>query len=52
VGLAADFVTELQDAYNDYLATPDKEKPVSELSDEDLIDLILEVHHQPERLQK
>lgn len=49
-GLSQDFVTELQNAYNDYLATPDKEQPVSELSDEELIDLILETHHQPERV--
>ena len=43
------FLAEIQTAYRDYLARPDKEMPVSELSDEQLIDLILEVHHQPER---
>ncbi|HHY74735.1 MAG TPA: DUF542 domain-containing protein [Bacillus bacterium] len=49
-GLTPDFVTELQNAYNDFLASPDKELPVTELSDEELIDLILEIHHQPERV--
>lgn len=48
-GLTTDFVIELQKAYQDYLARPDKEIPVTELSDEQLIDLILEIHHQPER---
>lgn len=48
-GLTADFITELQNAYQAYLARPDKELPVSELSDAQLIDLILEIHHQPER---
>jgi len=48
-GLSSDFVTEVQNAYSDYLARPDKEQPVNELSDEQLIDLILEIHHQPER---
>ncbi|AHF06457.1 DUF542 domain-containing protein [Desulfitobacterium metallireducens] len=49
VGLTSDFITKIQDDYSDYLARPDKELPVSELSDEQLIDLILEIHHQPER---
>jgi regulator of cell morphogenesis and NO signaling len=48
-GLKADFMTEVQNAYTDYLARPDKDLPVSELSDGQLIDLILEIHHQPER---
>ena len=48
-GLSSDFITEVQTAYNDYLARPDKELSVNELSDEQLIDLILEIHHQPER---
>lgn len=48
-GLAADFITEVQNAYSDYLNRPDKELPVTELSDKQLIDLILEIHHQPER---
>ncbi len=48
-GLSSDFITEVQNAYSDYLARPDKEMPVSELSDEQLIDFILEIHHQPER---
>jgi regulator of cell morphogenesis and NO signaling len=50
VGLASNFITEIQNAYSDFLAKPDKEMPVSELSDAELIDLILEVHHQPERV--
>lgn len=48
-GLTSDFMTEVQNAYTDYLARPDKDLPVSELSDGQLIDLILEIHHQPER---
>lgn len=48
-GLNAEFIAEVQKAYEEYLDRPDKELPVSELSDEQLIDLILEVHHQPER---
>jgi regulator of cell morphogenesis and NO signaling len=48
-GLTSDFVTEVQNAYSGYLSRPGKELPVSELSDEKLIDLILEIHHQPER---
>ena len=47
--LTLDFITEIQDAYSDYLARADKEIPVAELSDEQLIDLILETHHQLER---
>ena len=49
-GLTADFIAEVQNAYGDYLARPDKELPVTELSDGQLIDLILEIHHQPERM--
>jgi regulator of cell morphogenesis and NO signaling len=48
-GLNSEFITEVQKAYGEYLDRPDKELPVSELSDEQLIDLILEIHHQPER---
>lgn len=48
-GLTSNFITEVQNAYSEYLARPDKELPVSELSDEQLIDLILKIHHQPER---
>ena len=48
-GISSDFIAEVQNAYSDYIARPDKELPVSELSDEQLIDLILEIHHQPER---
>ncbi|MBB6447611.1 DUF542 domain-containing protein [Bacillus benzoevorans] len=49
-GLAADFITEVQNRYSDFLASPNKEVPVTELSDAQLIDLILEIHHQPERV--
>lgn len=49
-GLTPNFITELQNAYSAYLAAPDKEPPVTELSDAQLIDLILEMHHQPERV--
>jgi regulator of cell morphogenesis and NO signaling len=48
-GLTPDFITEVQNAYSDYLARSDKERPVSELSDEELIDLILDTHHLTER---
>lgn len=48
--LSPDFITEVQNAYSDYLARPDKELPVAELSDEQLIDLIMDIHHQPERV--
>lgn len=48
-GLPADFLAEVQAAYGAYLARPDKSLPVTELSDRKLIDLILEIHHQPER---
>lgn len=48
-GLASDFITEVQNAYDDYLAKPKGELPVSELSNEQLINLILEIHHRPER---
>ena len=48
-GLKPDFITKVQNDYSEYLARPDKKMPVSELSDEQLINLILEIHHQPER---
>ncbi len=48
-GLTPDFITEVQNAYSDYLARPNRELPVSELSDEELIDLILDTHHLSER---
>ena len=48
-GLTPDFITEVQNEYNNYLARPDKELPVTELSDAELIDLIMEIHHKPER---
>jgi regulator of cell morphogenesis and NO signaling len=49
-GITPDFITEVQNGYNEFLTSPDKEMPVTELSDEDLIDLILDTHHQPERV--
>lgn len=49
-GLTTDFITEVQNGYRDFLASPTKELPVTELSDAELIDLILEIHHQPERI--
>ncbi|WP_019850258.1 DUF542 domain-containing protein [Desulfitobacterium sp. PCE1] len=48
-GLSIDFIAEVQNEYNNYLAKPDKELPVTELSDEELIDLILDTHHLTER---
>ena len=48
-GLTPDFLTEIQNAYNDYLVRPDKELPVTELPDKQLIELILEIHHKHER---
>ena len=48
-GLKTDFIAEVQNAYSSYLIRPDNQLPVSELSDKQLIDLILEIHHQPER---
>ena len=35
--LSPDFVTELQNSYSEYLQKPDKELPVTELSNEELI---------------
>ncbi|MCQ6280773.1 DUF542 domain-containing protein [Bacillus sp. EB600] len=49
-GLSSNFITEVQNEYDEFLAKPDKEISVTELSDEQLIDLILEIHHQPERV--
>jgi regulator of cell morphogenesis and NO signaling len=49
-GISSDFITEVQNGYDEFLARPDKEIPVTELSDEELIDLILDTHHQPERV--
>jgi len=48
-GLTPDFMAEVQNAYSDYLARPSKDLPVTELSDEELIDLILDTHHLTER---
>jgi regulator of cell morphogenesis and NO signaling len=48
-GITSDFIAEVQNGYDEFLARPDKEIPVTELSDEELIDLILDTHHQPER---
>ncbi len=48
-GLKADFLAEVRGAYESYLARPDKSLPVTELTDRQLIDLILEIYHAPER---
>lgn len=48
--LGADFLTEIQHAYQHYLSQERTEVPVSELSDQALIDLILSIHHVPERV--
>ena len=48
-GLTLDFIAEVQNEYSNYLARPNKELPVSELSDEELINLILDTHHLSER---
>ena len=48
--LTQDFITEVQNAYSGFLARTDKEQSVLELSDEQLINLIMEIHHQPERV--
>lgn len=49
-GLTSDFIAEVQNAYSDFLTRPDKERSVLELSDEQLVNLIMEIHHQPERV--
>ncbi len=48
-GLSPDFLAQVQKAYAEYLARPGKEAPITELSDEELIDLILDTHHLTER---
>jgi len=48
-GLTADFVEEVKASYLSYLNRPDKTLPVTELTDRQLIDLILEIHHASER---
>ena len=48
-GLNPNFLAEVQNAYRDYIERPGKDLPVSELSDEELIDLILDTHHLTER---
>ncbi|MDD2190098.1 MAG: DUF542 domain-containing protein [Eubacteriales bacterium] len=48
-GLNPDFIAEVKTAYNNYIARPNKEIPVSDLTDEELIDLILDTHHLSER---
>jgi len=48
-GLSSEFIEEARDAYAAYLVKPNRKDNVAELSDEDLIDLILEVHHITER---
>ena len=42
--LNSGFIAEIQNAYSDYLAKPNKELSVAELSDEQLIDLILKLN--------
>lgn len=49
-GLDTDFLSEIQQAYQHYLSQERTEVPVSELPDQQLIDLILSVHHVPERI--
>jgi len=48
-GLPPDFITEVQKSYQDFLTQPNRQLPVTELSDEELINLILETHHKYER---
>ncbi len=49
-GLPADFMGEVQQAYQAFLTRTDREAPITELSNPQLIDLILQIHHQPERI--
>lgn len=48
-GLSDGFIGEVREAYAKYIATPEKEPPVTELTDSQLIDRILAIHHQKER---
>lgn len=48
-GLPQDLIAEVRTAYDDFLNRPDRDLPVSELSNGRLIELILEIHHQTER---
>ena len=47
--LSGDFLKELQDAYEAYRNRPDKTESVADMSTEDLIRLIIDTHHIPER---
>ena len=47
--LSGDFLKELQDAYEAYRNRPDKMESVADMSTEDLIRLIIDTHHIPER---
>lgn len=47
--LSPDFLRELQDAYEAYRNRPDKSESVADMSTEDLIRLIIDTHHIPER---
>lgn len=47
--LSPDFLRELQDAYEVYRNRPDKSESVADMSTEDLIRLIIDTHHIPER---
>ena len=47
--ISEDFIEEAKKGYESYLQEPDKETPVNELTDIELIDLILYKHHQKER---
>lgn len=48
-GLDAAFMDEIVEDYRQYLQRPDKQLPVTELSNRDLIDRIIREHHVPER---
>lgn len=48
-GLDSTFIDRIIQDYADYLKRPDKRLPVTDLSNQELINHILEVHHGPER---
>jgi regulator of cell morphogenesis and NO signaling len=47
--LQDEFILEVQEEYDNYLDRTDREDSIVEMSDEELIDLILHIHHLPER---
>lgn len=49
-GLALDFIEKIREDYQAFLKQAAPEVLISELSDAQLVDLILHVHHQPERV--